>query len=270
MPLLPLYGVGLLVILGCMTALWLLSLRLQNSSIVDIFWGAGFVIANWVYFALAPDGFPLRKWLIGILVTIWGLRLSIYVLWRNRGKPEDFRYRKWRGDSGSRWWWQSYFQVFLLQGLLLWIISAPLLAAQTGSLPDHLTFLDLAGLVVWAVGLFFESAGDLQLARFKADPANKGKVLDRGVWRYTRHPNYFGDSAQWWSYYLIAAGAGGWWTVFSPIIMTLLLLRVSGVALLEKTLETRPGYREYVERTSAFIPWFQKHPQPSPLERRRP
>jgi steroid 5-alpha reductase family enzyme len=250
------YGVGLLVILGCMILLWLVSLRLQNSSIVDIFWGTGFVIANWVYFALTPDGFPLRKWLIGILVTIWGLRLSIYVLWRNHGKPEDFRYRKWRGEAGARWWWQSFFQVFLLQGLLLWIISIPLLLAQSGRLPDRLTFFDLAGLILWAVGFFFESMGDLQLARFKADPANKGRVLDRGVWRYTRHPNYFGDSAQWWGYYLIAAGAGGWWTVFSPVIMTALLLRVSGVALLEKTMETRPGYREYIESTSAFIPWF--------------
>jgi steroid 5-alpha reductase family enzyme len=263
------YGIALLIILGCMMVLWLISLRLQNSSIVDIFWGTGFVIATWLYFALTPDGFPLRKVLIGILVTVWGLRLSIHILTRNWGKAEDFRYQKWRREAGPRWWWQSYFQVFLLQGLLLWIISAPLLAAQSSSLPDRWTFFDLAGLVLWAVGFFFESAGDLQLARFKADPTHKGKVLDSGVWRYTRHPNYFGDSAQWWGYFLIAAGAGGWWTVFSPVIMTLLLLRVSGVALLEKTLETRPGYREYVERTSAFIPWFPKKKVGSALERRQ-
>jgi len=252
------YGIGLLVILGCMTVLWLVSLYLKNSSIVDIFWGTGFVIANWVYFALSPDGFPLRKWLIGILVTIWGLRLSIYILWRNRGKPEDFRYRKWRQEAGNRWWWQSYFQVFLLQGLLLWIISAPLLVAQYSGLPDRLTVIDAVAVLFWAVGFFFESVGDWQLVRFKGDPANKGKVLDTGVWRYTRHPNYFGDAAQWWGYYLIGACAGGWWTIFSPVLMTLLLLRVSGVALLEKTLETRPGYKEYVERTNAFIPWIPK------------
>jgi steroid 5-alpha reductase family enzyme len=211
---------------------------------------------RWVYFALTPDGFLQRKWLISILVTLWGLRLSLYILWRNWGKPEDFRYQKWRQEAGKRWWWQSYFQVFVLQGLLMWLISVPLLAAQRSSAPANLTMFDFIGLVLWVVGFFFEAVGDLQLARFKANPANKGKVLEAGVWRYTRHPNYFGDSAQWWGYYLIGASAGGWWTIFSPILMTLLLLRVSGVALLEKTLETRPGYKEYVEKTSAFIPWF--------------
>ena len=251
-----LYGIALLVILGCMTILWLVSLWLKNSSIVDIFWGTGFVIANWVYFVLTPDGFPLRKWLIGVLVTIWGLRLSLHILRRNWGKPEDFRYQVWRKEAGTRWWWLSFFRVFLLQGILMWIISAPLLAAQRGAKPAHLILFDFLGVIVWGIGFFFEAVGDLQLARFKADPANKGKVMDRGVWRYTRHPNYFGDSAQWWGYYLIAAFAGGWWTLFSPILMTLFLLRVSGVALLEKTLEKRPGYQEYIRKTSAFIPWF--------------
>ena len=250
------YGIAFLVILGCMTLLWLISLQLKNSSIVDIFWGTGFVIANWVYFALTPDGFPLRKWLIGILVTIWGLRLSLHILRRNWGKPEDFRYQVWRKEVGTRWWWLSFFRVFLLQGILMWIISAPLLAAQRGAKPAHLILFDFLGVIVWGIGFFFEAVGDLQLARFKTDPANKGKVMDRGVWRYTRHPNYFGDSAQWWGYYLIAAFAGGWWTIFSPILMTLFLLRVSGVALLEKTLEKRPGYQEYIRKTSAFIPWF--------------
>ncbi len=252
------YGIGLLVIIACMAALWLLSLYLKNASIVDIFWGTGFIVANAVYLALSPDGYPARQWLITLLLSVWGLRLSLHILTRNRNKPEDFRYQKWRAENGARWWWKSFFQVFLLQGLLLWIISAPLLAAQRGALPDRLTWIDAAGFVVWAVGFFFESAGDAQLARFKSNPANKGTVLDTGVWRYSRHPNYFGDAAQWWGFYLIAAGAGGWWTLFSPVIMTVLLLRVSGVALLEKTLETRPGYKEYIERTSAFIPWFPK------------
>jgi steroid 5-alpha reductase family enzyme len=250
------YGVALAVILALMTLLWLISLPLKNSSIVDIFWGTGFVIANWLFFALTPEGFGLRKWLIGILVTVWGLRLSLYILWRNWSKGEDFRYRVWRAEAGSRWWWLSLFRVFWLQGVLMWIISAPLLAAQIGRVPTILTILDVLGVAVWLIGFTFEALGDLQLARFKADPANKGKVMDRGVWRYTRHPNYFGDAAQWWGYYLIAAVAGGWWTIFSPILMTLFLLRVSGVTLLEKTLETRPGYKEYVERTSSFIPWF--------------
>jgi steroid 5-alpha reductase family enzyme len=123
-------------------------------------------------------------------------------------------------------------------------------------MPDYLTVMDYLGVILWLIGFYFESMGDLQLARFKSDPANKGKLMTTGVWKYTRHPNYFGDSAQWWGYYLIAVAAGGWWTIFSPVLMTLLLIRVSGVALLEKTLSTRPGYQEYMERTNAFIPWF--------------
>jgi steroid 5-alpha reductase family enzyme len=254
---LEIYLLSGLVTLGIMALLWLVSLALRDSSIVDPFWGTGFVIVNWLYFALTPDGLPARKWIAAILVTIWGLRLSGYLLWRNWGKGEDFRYQKWRQESGKKWWWYSFFKVYLLQGILLWIISAPLLAAQYGSASGGLTAFDILAIPVWLVGFFFEAAGDFQLARFKADPANKGKVLDHGVWRYTRHPNYFGDAAQWWAYYLFALGAGGWWTIFSPVIMTILLMRVSGVTLLEKTLTTtKPGYKEYVENTSAFVPWF--------------
>jgi steroid 5-alpha reductase family enzyme len=251
------YGIVALVILGFMTVIWLASLILRNSSIVDIFWGSGFVLANWAYFALTPDGFPARKWLISILVTIWGLRLSSYILWRNWGQGEDFRYQKLREEARGKWRWQSFFKVFLLQGLWMWIISAPLLAAQISPTPARLTALDFAAILVWAIGFFFEAVGDLQLARFKANPANKGRVLRTGVWRYTRHPNYFGDATQWWAYYLVATAAGGFWTVFSPILFTALLLRVTGVALLEKSLkEAKPEYREYMETTSAFIPWF--------------
>jgi len=244
------------IIMALMTALWLVSLRLKNSSIVDIFWGAGFVVAAWTYFLLTPDGALPRKLLICALVSIWGLRLSIHIFRRNHGKPEDFRYQKMRADAGGIWWWKSLFQVFLLQGILLIIISMPLLAAQLPALPARLTALDFAGAGLWLVGFYFESAGDAQLASFKANPANRGKVMNQGVWRYTRHPNYFGDSAQWWGYFLIAAAAGGWWTIISPILMTGLLVRVSGVALLEKTMQARPGYREYMQATSAFIPWL--------------
>jgi steroid 5-alpha reductase family enzyme len=254
--LLEIYITAGLFTLVLMTVLWLVSLVIKNSSIVDIFWGTGFVILAWVYFVLTPGGFIARKLLLTILTTLWGLRLSLYILRRNWRKPEDFRYQKWRWESGSRWWWKSFFQVFVLQGLLMWIISTPLLKAQSGLMPAHLTILDLLGAGLWTIGFVFETAGDLSLASFKANPANKGKVMEGGVWRYTRHPNYFGDAAQWWGYFLIASAAGGWWTIFSPILMTILLMRVSGVALLEKTLETRPGYKEYIERTSPFIPWF--------------
>lgn len=246
-----------LVILGLMTMLWLLSLALKNASIVDIFWGTGFVITAWVGFFLTPEGFLARKLLLCALVTIWGLRLSIHILNRNGGKPEDFRYQSWRKENGSAWWWRSFVKVFLLQGLLMWLISAPLLAAQVSPQAAKLTWLDYLAVLLWVYGFFFEAMGDWQLARFKANPANKGKLLTSGVWRFTRHPNYFGDSAQGWAYFLIALAAGAWWTVFSPIMMTLLLMRVSGVTLLEKTLKVqKPGYQEYVESTSEFIPWF--------------
>ena len=244
------------VVLGLIVLLWLLSLALRNSSLVDIFWGTGFVIVAWVAFALGGDGYLPRQLLLAALVTLWGLRLSLFILWRNWGKPEDFRYAKWRQESGPRWWWVSFFKVFLLQGILLWIISAPLVVAETAPLPASLGLLEGLGVLVWAYGFFFEAVGDWQLARFKADPANRGKLMDRGVWRYTRHPNYFGDAAQWWSFYLIAAATGvGALTMFSPLIMTFLLVRVSGVGMLEKTLkDSKPGYREYMERTSAFVP----------------
>jgi steroid 5-alpha reductase family enzyme len=250
-------GLSLLVILAYMVAIWLLSLVASNASIVDIFWGLGFVLLAAVYF-VATDGYIGRKILITTLVTVWGLRLSLYILWRNWGKGEDYRYRKWREEAGGKFWWTSLFQVFVLQGALLWLISAPLMAAQFSDDPDHFSALDLLGALTWGVGFFFEAVGDWQLARFKSDPANKGKVMRTGLWAYTRHPNYFGDATLWWGHYLIAAGTpGGYWTFFSPILMTVLLLRVSGVALLERSqVETKPRYRDYIESTSAFFPWF--------------
>jgi steroid 5-alpha reductase family enzyme len=175
-------------VLGLMVLLWLVSLALRNSSIVDIFWGTGFVIVTWIAYALTPEGYGPRRLLLATLVTIWGLRLSLYILWRNWGKPEDFRYAQWREDAGPRWWWFSFFKVFLLQGVLLWIISAPLVVGVASPTPASLGLLEALGVLVWAYGFFFEAVGDLQLARFKADPANRGKLMDRGVWRYTRHP----------------------------------------------------------------------------------
>jgi steroid 5-alpha reductase family enzyme len=246
-----------LVILAFMFLLWLISLAIKNSSIVDIYWGFGFVLAAWAFFLLTSSDFLNRKILLVSLTSIWGLRLTIHVLLRNWGKAEDFRYQKWRTESGRIWWIKSFFQVYLLQGLLMWIISLPLLAGQFFQNKTQFGFFDYFGILFWIVGFFFESIGDAQLTLFKKNPLNHGKVLSSGVWRFSRHPNYFGDSAQWWGYYLIAASAGGWWTIFSPIIMTLFLIKVSGVVLLEKTLiKTKPGYSEYAESTSAFIPWF--------------
>ena len=246
-------------IFAAMLLLWLISLALKNSSIVDIFWGLGFVMTVWVTFFLTKNDLTTRHWLIAVLTSIWGLRLAIYVLIRNAGKGEDFRYAKWREENGKNWWWYSFFKVFLLQGVLMWIIATPLIAAQLTPQPAGLNALDYIGILIWAIGFFFESVGDLQLARFKANPQNKGKLLSSGVWRYTRHPNYFGDAAQWWGFYLIATAAGGYWTIFSPILMTFFLVKVSGVAMLEKTLATnKPGYADYMRTTNAFIPWFPK------------
>lgn len=246
-----------LIIFGLMIALWLLSLLLRDASIVDIFWGTGFVVASWSYALTAPDPDPTRRALILALSTLWGLRLSLHIGRRNLGKGEDYRYRQWRDEEGPSWWWKSLLRVFLLQGLLMWVISAPLLAANANVAASGLNFFDVLGGVVWLVGFFFEAVGDFQLSRFKADPSNKGKLLTSGLWRYTRHPNYFGDATQWWGFYLIAAAAGGWFTVFSPLLMTYLLVRVSGVAMLEKSLEKKkPGYGDYIRRTNAFIPWF--------------
>lgn len=242
-----------LIILGLMTALWLLSLALKDSSIVDIFWGSGFVITFWITYAISGLTHPFSVTLLGILVSIWGLRLSIYIFMRNAGHGEDFRYAKWREENGRRWWWFSFFQVFLLQGFIMWIVFTPLAAAQFSS--ENLGVLSILGSVVWLVGFIFEAGGDWQLARFKANPANKGKLLTSGLWGLTRHPNYFGDAVQWWGFWLFALAIGGWWTIFSPIVMTFLLVKVSGVAMLERSLkESKPGYAEYLENVPAFVP----------------
>lgn len=248
------WAIGLVVTLGWVTLLWLVSLRLKDSSIIDIGWGPGFVILALVYSVLIEDSYSTRQLLVVVLVTVWGLRLGAHIFWRNKGKGEDPRYQKWRKAAGKAWWWQSYFQVFILQGAIMNIVAVPLLVAQYNT-TARLTLIDGLALMIWLIGFIFEAGGDWQLTRFKANPANKGKVLDTGLWRYTRHPNYFGDACQWWGFYGFALAVGGWWSIFAPIIMTLLLLRVSGVALLEKSLvETKPQYRDYIQKTSAFIP----------------
>jgi steroid 5-alpha reductase family enzyme len=252
------YFLGLAVIMSMMTLLWLISIRIKNVSIVDLFWGFGFVMSGVVYF-LNTEGFEMRKILLMILVSVWGLRLSIYLAWRNHGKGEDFRYRKFRKDYGEhRYWWISFFQTFLLQGILMWLISAPILGAQFYP-GNKLGIFDFIGLFIWIIGFVFEAGGDIQLARFKANPANKGKVMNTGFWHYTRHPNYFGDAAAWFGYGFICISAGSYIPVLGSVLMAALIIKVSGVALLEKTLyETKPEYREYIEKTSAFIPWFPK------------
>jgi steroid 5-alpha reductase family enzyme len=254
--------VGAAVAGGLMLVLWLVSLRVRDASIVDIFWGPGFALISWavlVWIAVhdLPDAGAGRRWLLVSLVTVWGLRLGGYLAYRNLGKGEDYRYVAMRQKAGRRFWLVSLYKVFLLQGLLMWFVSLPVQVGQLPDIPSAIGPLAIAGAVVWGVGLFFEGVGDLQLARFKANPANKGKVMDRGLWRYTRHPNYFGDFMVWWGLYMVTTeGQGAWWSFVGPLLMTFLLLKGSGVAVLEKTITSRrPGYEEYIRRTSPFFPW---------------
>jgi steroid 5-alpha reductase family enzyme len=235
-----------------MLATWLLSLRLRDVSIVDVAWSLGFVIAGWIAFA-AGDGDGPRPLLAALLATVWGVRLAGYIALRKRRHPgEDPRYARWRERRPDTFWIYSLVAVFALQGALQWIVSLPLMGAGTSD--GALGPLDGLGIALWALGLAFEAVGDAQLARFKADPANRGTVMDRGLWRYTRHPNYFGDACVWWGLYLIALSGGAWWALPAPLVMTLLLTRVSGKDHLEKTMSERPGYAAYVERTSGFVP----------------
>jgi len=237
------------------TALWGVSVAVRDTSIVDIFWGAGFVVIAWVTFA-ASDGSSGRRLLLAVLTTIWGMRLTIHLARRNLGHGEDRRYRAMRKRHGDRWPMRSLWAVFWGQGVLMWMVSLPVQAGQVYTTPADLIWLDVLGAVVWLLGFLFETIGDFQLTRFKADPANAGLVMDRGLWSWTRHPNYFGDFSVWWGLFLIAlATLSAWWTIISPILMSVLLIRVSGAALLERGMsKTRPGYEDYVRRTSGFLP----------------
>lgn len=247
--------VGLGVIMVAATVVWALSVRRRDASIADICWGPGFVLLAWLYCGLF-DAFQPRVLLIAALVTLWGVRLAVHIARRHHG--EDPRYVTMRLAHGPAFWWRSLFIVFWLQAGLLWFVALPLLAAARAPGPARVTLTDAAGLLLFAVGFTFEAVGDHQLARFRSTAANRGRVLDTGLWRYTRHPNYFGDAAVWWGVFLLAAAApGAALTVASPIVMTFLLLRVSGVVLLERSLRvSKPGYAEYARRTSAFFPWF--------------
>lgn len=241
-------------IVALMIATWLLSLARRDASIVDPVWPLGFVVVVWVTRAIA-DGNSARQWLLVAMVTVWGLRLSGYLAWRKRGAPEDFRYQAMRRHYGERFGLISLFTVFALQGILMWVVSLPAQLGQVRVDPAIGVFA-VIGVVVWLLGFTFESVGDAQLARFKARPESAGQVMDRGLWRYTRHPNYFGDVCVWWGIALVAAETGiGAIGIVGAVVMSVLLVRVSGVPMLERTMaKRRPGYAEYVARTSAFIP----------------
>jgi steroid 5-alpha reductase family enzyme len=247
------YAYALLFLMLAAAATWILSLPLHNVSIVDSLWSLLFVLAGATYALLSPAPAGARTPLVLTLVTLWALRLSVYITWRNRGHGEDPRYQAIRARNEPNFSFKSLYLVFGLQAVMAWIISLPLLGAILS--PRPLGPLDAAGALSWLLGFTFEAGGDWQLARFKADPKNRGRVMDRGFWRFTRHPNYFGDFCIWWGFYLIAASGGAWWSFFGPLLMSLLLMRVSGVTLLEKDIsKRRPEYVEYVKRTNAFFP----------------
>jgi steroid 5-alpha reductase family enzyme len=242
--------------IGLMLLVWLASLPLRDASIVDSFWGLGFVAIAWVCFAVG-HGCQGRRLLLAVLVSIWGVRLAVHITRRNHGKGEDPRYVAMRERDGKRFALTSLYRVFLVQGVTLWIISLPLQAAGSLGGGRRLGVLDAIGGAVWLIGFGFEAIGDLQLDRFKADPNSAGKVMDRGLWRYTRHPNYFGDATVWWGLGIIALGAGlgAAWGLVGSALDTLILTRVSGKPVLERDIEQRrPGYKDYIERTSGFFP----------------
>lgn len=250
-------GLAAGAVLVLMLTIWGQSLRRRDAGIVDTAWGAGFALIALLGLAFGA-GAPERRALVAAMVVAWGARLAIHIHRRNRGRVEDYRYRAMRERHGERFGRISLWTVFLLQGALMLVVAAPILAASTAPEPARLGALDFAGAGVWLAGFLFEAIGDAQLARFKSDPANRGRLMDRGLWRYTRHPNYFGDALLWWGIFLPAAATpGGWASALGPALMTFLLVRVSGVALLEKGLESsKPGWRDYARRTSAFVPWF--------------
>ncbi len=236
---------------------FLVALVRKDNSVADIAWGLGFILVAAVIL-FRRDALPARPLLVSGLVLAWGLRLAVHIALRNRKRGEDPRYAAWRRQWGKWFVPRSYFQIFILQGLFLLVISSPVIVVNSVSGPGF-GALDAAGAAIWVTGFLFETVGDAQLVRFKRHPANKGKIMAEGLWRFTRHPNYFGESVMWWGLYVIALSVpGGWATAVGPVLITVLLTRVSGVRMLEKRYAGNPEFEEYARRTSPFIPWLPK------------
>ena len=246
-------GLGSIVVLGLLT--WVVSTARRDVSLVDRMWSVFIASAASTYAWLLPVRGPRTSWML-VLVLVWALRLSIYITRRNWGHGEDRRYQQIRARNLPHFAVKSLYLVFGLQTVLAWAISSPFVVGMGASGP--LSALDFAGIALAAFGIVFEAMGDAQMAQFKADPRNSGHVMDRGLWRFTRHPNYFGETCVWWGLWLMALSGGGLaevWSIVSPALMTVLLLKVSGVTLLERDItERRPAYRDYIARTNAFVP----------------
>jgi steroid 5-alpha reductase family enzyme len=249
------FVLSIILLLVYMTTVFLFALFLEDNSIVDVAYGLAFVLIGWVGLLLLGNGHT-RQWLIVVLVTAWGARLAIHLFLKKQGKGEDFRYRQWREEWGDTFVWRSFLQVFMLQGTVIFLIALPvqLVINEPGG---SIGSLDRIGILIWLIGFGFEAVGDWQLLRFKKNPENQGKIIQHGLWRYTRHPNYFGEAVLWWGIFLIALNAGyGMWAVISPVLIGFLLLKVSGIPMLEKKYENDPDFIAYKARTNAFFPWF--------------
>lgn len=254
----PIFKESLVYVLAWITFLWLTSLALKDSSIIDIFWGFSFVLISCYYFRQSGNYEPL-DYIFLFMCIFWGNRLTFYLGIRNIGRPEDFRYQQFRKEGGVNYWWISFFRIFLLQGILIWILSSIFFMAYE-SVGENLQWTHIIGCIIWAIGVFFETVGDAQLKKFKKNTANKGKILDTGLWALTRHPNYFGDAMVWWGFYIYGFTVSHSVVFIAvPMLMTFLLRRVSGVAMLERTLKkTKPGFEEYCKKTPAFYPFIGK------------
>ncbi|MEE4253588.1 MAG: DUF1295 domain-containing protein [Desulfuromusa sp.] len=241
-----------------MTTVFLLAMKLQDNSIVDIAYGLGFVLIGWSTYLLYGSGQP-RQLLLLLLVSVWGLRLATHIGLRKRSEQgEDSRYRQWRESWGKTFVWRSFLQIFMLQGTIIFLVSLPILLVINRP-GGELGALDLLGLLIWLIGFIFEAIGDWQLLRFKQNSTNRGKIIQTGLWRYTRHPNYFGEATLWWGIMMIALNSpGGWLAVISPLLINFLLLKVSGIPMLESKYQGNAEFAAYKNRTNAFFPWMPK------------
>ncbi len=245
------------------TAIFLLAMAIRNAAILDIFWGAGFVLVAWVSYPGFADA-GVAATLSVVFVTVWGTRLTVHILRRNWKKPEDFRYQEFRRQWGRLYPLRAYVQLFLGQGLFMYLISLGFLWIHIHGMRQHGALVVL-GAVVWGIGFLFEAVGDAQLRSFLRQPENRGRILQDGLWRYTRHPNYFGEATLWWGIFLMALGTGApLYTVISPLTITILVRFVSGVPMLEKSFSTVEGYAEYQARTPIFFPWFPRRRADAP------
>jgi len=248
---------SLIVLLIYLTTIFGLALWLKDNSIVDVAYGLAFVLTCSSAFLVYGDGHA-RQWLVVSLITIWGLRLACHIFLRKQGEGEDFRYRQWREEWGETFIWRSFLQIFMLQGTVIFVVALPALLVINSS-GGRLDALDIAGIVIWLIGFGFETIGDWQLLCFKRKAENRGKIIQSGLWRYTRHPNYFGEAVLWWGLFLIAVKAPyGAVAILSPLLIDFLLLKVSGIPMLEAKYQGNHEFSAYKERTNALIPWFPK------------